>query len=82
MSNQHSAGAEFNRVEIILTKPSGERIEVDVDRNGIFYMDIESEEKCTMNHAQPWKQVPAGQKQYLKSMVEKLANSLSEVMKQ
>ena len=81
--SEHSSAVElFNRVEIVLTKPTGERIEVDVDRNGILYIDVESDQKCQMNYAQVWKNVPDGQREYLEKVLGGLAQHLTRVVDQ
>ncbi|MCG8529898.1 MAG: hypothetical protein MI749_04455 [Desulfovibrionales bacterium] len=82
MSEHRNAVELFNRVEIVLTKPTGERIEVDVDRNGILYIDVESNEKCKMNYAQSWMKVPNGQREYLEEILGGLAVQLSNVVEQ
>ncbi len=44
----------LGRVEVVLTKPNGERIEVEVGENGLVYIDIEADRQCTLNVAQQW----------------------------
>ncbi|OBQ46104.1 hypothetical protein [Halodesulfovibrio spirochaetisodalis] len=70
----------INCVEIVLTKACGERIEVNVDTNGLLYIDVESDKQCTMNYAEAWKKVPTDQKERLKEMLEGLVNSLDQVL--
>ena len=37
----------FGRVEVVLTKPNGERIEVEIGENGLVYIDVEADHQCT-----------------------------------
>ncbi|SIO40737.1 hypothetical protein [Halodesulfovibrio marinisediminis] len=82
MGNNGKIVDEVNRVEIVLTKACGERIEVNVDKDGLFYIDVESDKKCMLNYAEAWKKVPSQQKECLKMMLEGLVPNLNRLVEQ
>lgn len=82
MSEYERAVESFERVEIVLTKSGGERIEVDVDKDGLLYIDVESNERCKLNYAEAWGEVPDDQKERLRKMFVRLAQSLDKVVEQ
>lgn len=82
MGNNGKVVEDVNRVEIVLTKACGERIEVNVDKDGLFYIDVESDKQCTLNYAEAWKEVPLEQKECLKLMLEGLVQNLDKLVEQ
>lgn len=82
MSGYDRAVESFERVEIVLTKSGGERIEVDVAKDGMLYIDVESNEQCKLNYAETWQEVPNDQKERLRRMFMRLAQSLDKVVEQ
>lgn len=82
MGNNGKPATAVDCVEIVLTKTCGERIEVNVDTNGLLYIDVESDKQCRMNYAEAWKKVPTDQKKRLQNMLEGLAHSLEKVVEQ
>ena len=82
MGNNGKVVEAVDRVEIVLTKACGERIEVNVDQDGLLYIDVESDKRCTLNYAEAWKEVPSDQKECLKKMLEGLVLNLDKLVEQ
>ncbi|MEZ0576125.1 hypothetical protein [Halodesulfovibrio aestuarii] len=82
MGNSGKVVDEVNCVEIVLKKSCGERIEVNVDKHGLLYIDVESGKQCTMNYAEAWTKVSGEQKECLKKMLEGLVQHLDKLVEQ
>ena len=82
MGNNGKVVEAVDRVEIVLTKACGERIEVNVDQDGLLYIDVESDKRCTLNYAEAWKEIPNDQKECLKKMLEGLVQNLDKLVEQ
>lgn len=82
MGNNGKVVEAVDRVEIVLTKACGERIEVNVDKDGLLYVDVEHDKQCTLNYAEAWKEIPSDQKECLKKMLDGLVLNLDKLVEQ
>lgn len=70
----------LGRVEVVLTKPNGERIEVEVGENGIVYIDVEADEQCTMNVAQQWTELSEERRQKASRFIQSIQQDLEGLL--
>ncbi|UZP68340.1 hypothetical protein N1030_05000 [Desulfovibrio mangrovi] len=70
----------LGRVEVVLTKPNGERIEVEVGENGMVYIDVETGEKCTMNVAERWTELTEERRQKASQFIKSIQQDLEGLL--
>ncbi|MFV0349809.1 MAG: hypothetical protein ACK5JO_14625 [Halodesulfovibrio sp.] len=70
----------LGRVEVVLTKPNGERIEVEVGENDMVYIDVESDEQCTMNKAQRWAELTDERRQQASQFIKSIQQDLEGLL--
>ncbi len=70
----------LGRVEVVLTKPNGERIEVEVGENGMVYIDVESDARCTMNVAQQWTELSDERRQLASKFIESIQQDIEGLL--
>ncbi|GFM35535.1 hypothetical protein [Desulfovibrio psychrotolerans] len=70
----------LGRVEVVLTKPNGERIEVEVGENGMVYIDVETDRRCTMNVAQQWAELSDEHRQKASMFIRSIQQNLEGLL--
>ena len=64
------------RVELVLTTPTGERIEVEADLDGRLYVDVENGEQCTLNYAKQWSDMTDERRQKTMEFIERITDNV------
>ncbi|GFM33946.1 hypothetical protein LN040_02875 [Desulfovibrio subterraneus] len=70
----------LGKVEVVLTKPNGERIEVEVGENDMVYIDVEAGEQCTMNKAQRWAELTDERRQQASQFIKSIQQDLEGLL--
>lgn len=71
-----SKTSSFDRVELVLTGANGERIEVAASINDLLYIDIEHDERCTLNYAENWANLTDERRRKATNFIKDVSNSL------